>query len=66
MFKSLFRPARMERDLSFIGVDMHSHMLPGLDDGAVTIEASLGYFRLMQEWVNGMHCKVPYIQRGAQ
>ncbi|HJV18338.1 MAG TPA: hypothetical protein VJ552_00540 [Sediminibacterium sp.] len=50
MLTSFFRSARVERYLSFIGVDMHSHMLPGLDNGAVTIEESPGYFRLMQEW----------------
>lgn len=64
MFKSLFRPARIERDLSFIGVDMHSHMLPGLDDGAVTIEESLGYFRLMQEWGYRKCIVTPHIFKG--
>ncbi len=28
-------------DLSAIGVDMHSHLIPGIDDGAETIEDSL-------------------------
>lgn len=49
MFKSLFGSPRVDRDLSFIGVDMHSHMLPNLDDGAVTIEESLQYFSQMSQ-----------------
>ncbi len=52
MFASLFRTS-LPIDFSFIGVDMHSHMLPGLDDGAVTVEESLLYFKNMQEW--GFH-----------
>ena len=28
-------------DLSTLGVDMHSHVLPGIDDGAQTLEESL-------------------------
>lgn len=64
MFKSLFRSSRIKRDLSFIGVDMHSHMLPGLDDGAVTIEESLNYFRLMQEWGYRKCIVTPHIFSG--
>lgn len=64
MFKSLFRPARIERDLSFIGADMHSHMLPGLDDGAVTMEESLGFFRLMQDWGYQKCIATPHIFKG--
>lgn len=33
MFDFLFKPAKVKPDLSFIGVDMHSHLLPGIDDG---------------------------------
>jgi len=28
-------------DLSLIGLDMHSHLLPGIDDGATDIENSI-------------------------
>jgi protein-tyrosine phosphatase len=28
-------------DLSLIGVDMHSHLLPGIDDGATDLEDSM-------------------------
>jgi protein-tyrosine phosphatase len=64
MFRSLFGRSTVERDLSFIGIDMHSHMLPGLDDGAATIEESISYFRNMKEW--GFHTCIltPHILPG--
>jgi protein-tyrosine phosphatase len=64
MFKSIFRSSTIERDLSFIGVDMHSHLLPGLDDGAVTIEESLHYFALMKEWGYRKCILTPHIFKG--
>ncbi|MCU0435895.1 MAG: capsular biosynthesis protein [Bacteroidia bacterium] len=37
-------------DLSVIGVDMHSHFIPGIDDGAKTMQDSLQLLRGMQEF----------------
>ncbi|SHI72873.1 Tyrosine-protein phosphatase YwqE [Hymenobacter daecheongensis DSM 21074] len=34
--------------LAVLGADMHSHLLPGLDDGAETVEQSLELLRAMQ------------------
>jgi protein-tyrosine phosphatase len=48
----LFRKSsRMENsaDLSLIGVDMHSHFIPGIDDGAQTIEDSVNMLRALSE-----------------
>ena len=28
-------------DFSWVGVDMHSHLIPGIDDGSKTMEESL-------------------------
>lgn len=36
-------------DFSFLGVDMHSHILPGIDDGAPDIDTSLNLIRAMKE-----------------
>lgn len=41
---SLFKK-KITPDLSFIGVDMHSHLLPGLDDGLPDIESTVAYMR---------------------
>jgi tyrosine-protein phosphatase YwqE len=35
--------------LSAIGVDMHSHLIPGIDDGAKTVEDSIQLIRGLQE-----------------
>jgi len=35
--------------LDFIGIDMHSHLLPSIDDGAKTIEDSLRYIKALQQ-----------------
>jgi protein-tyrosine phosphatase len=39
----------LKTDFSFLGTDMHSHFIPGIDDGAQTIEDSLNLVRFMQE-----------------
>jgi len=56
MFSKLFKWARREEphgnmsvpegaNWSFLGADMHSHLIPGIDDGAQTIEDSLSLVR---------------------
>lgn len=35
-------------DLSFLGVDMHSHLLPGIDDGVQDIEISVAFIKELQ------------------
>lgn len=37
-------------DLSWFNTDMHSHFLPGVDDGARTMDESLAMLRKMQEF----------------
>lgn len=50
-FSRLFRkPDSAEAaDLAVIGVDMHSHFIPGIDDGAQTMDDALQLLRGMQE-----------------
>lgn len=47
--KKLFNPepVKLLEDLSQIGVDMHSHLIPGIDDGAKTLEDSIELIRFM-------------------
>lgn len=43
-FRDLFKSKQSTsglRDLSGLGVDLHSHLIPGIDDGAKTMEESL-------------------------
>ncbi len=46
---SIFKSSRVKPDLSFIGADMHSHLLPGLDDGLQAIEESVAYIQQLHE-----------------
>ncbi|MDO7875259.1 CpsB/CapC family capsule biosynthesis tyrosine phosphatase [Hymenobacter sp. ASUV-10] len=41
-------PTALVESLAVLGADMHSHLLPGLDDGAETIEHSLDLLRAMR------------------
>jgi tyrosine-protein phosphatase YwqE len=67
---SLFKQKSEPVNLSFIGADMHSHLLPGLDDGLKTLEDSvmfiqelhsLGYSKLIctPHILNGVHDNTP-------
>jgi protein-tyrosine phosphatase len=49
MFKSLFGSNKLQADLSFLSVDMHSHLLPGLDDGLQTIDQSLTFIKQLKD-----------------
>jgi protein-tyrosine phosphatase len=40
---------KLAADLSLLGVDMHSHFIPGIDDGAQTMEDSLNLIRYFHE-----------------
>jgi tyrosine-protein phosphatase YwqE len=37
--------SKVKPDLSFIGIDMHSHLLPGLDDGLQELEQSVFFIK---------------------
>jgi protein-tyrosine phosphatase len=46
MFNFFKRFAKqVDPDLSFIGIDMHSHLLPGIDDGLQEVEHSVEFIR---------------------
>lgn len=42
---SLFGKKKVAADLSFLGADMHSHLLPDLDDGLKTMEETVSFVR---------------------
>jgi tyrosine-protein phosphatase YwqE len=52
LFSDLFRkkePALGPADLSVLGADMHSHFIPGIDDGSPHLEASIELLTAMRE-----------------
>ena len=38
------------KDFSSIGIDMHSHLIPGIDDGAKTLEESVALVKKLKEY----------------
>ena len=53
MFKSIFGSFKKEEvakpNYSIVGVDMHSHLIPGIDDGAKTVEDSISLIKELKE-----------------
>jgi protein-tyrosine phosphatase len=52
------------KDYSIIGTDIHSHLLPGLDDGSSSMEESLEMIRGMQELGYKKLIITPHIMEG--
>lgn len=48
MLFSFGKPKPVTADLSFLAVDMHSHLLPGIDDGLQTLEDTIAYMQALQ------------------
>jgi len=49
LFGKSNKKSAIAADLSALGVDMHSHFIPGIDDGAQTMEDSLELIRFFYE-----------------
>ncbi len=61
-----WKPTKKEKkidpiDLSAIGFDMHSHLLPGIDDGAPTLEESIQLILHLQEMGYRKFLTTPHI-----
>lgn len=48
MFSFLRSKKQEVKDLGWIGIDMHSHLLPGIDDGVADVETSITFVRELQ------------------
>lgn len=46
---SYFKKTTKVRDIEWLGVDIHSHLLPGIDDGSENMEQSINYIHQLQE-----------------
>lgn len=50
MFNFFRRSSRpVDPDLSFIGIDMHSHLLPGIDDGLKELDETVAFIKELQQ-----------------
>jgi len=45
---SFFRKSKLVTDISWLGVDIHSHILPGIDDGSKQLSESLLYIKNLE------------------
>jgi tyrosine-protein phosphatase YwqE len=50
LFQSLFTKKPFIQDFTFLGTDFHSHFLPGIDDGAETMEQSVQMLKAMADF----------------
>ena len=48
-------------DWSFLGADMHSHFIPGIDDGSPNLETSIGLIRSMMDMGYNTIITTPHI-----
>lgn len=62
IFKS--KPKQLFKDFSFIGVDIHSHLLPGVDDGAKDTKDSLAIISALQELGFNKILSSPHVMAG--
>jgi protein-tyrosine phosphatase len=46
---SFFSKKNKVTDISWLGVDIHSHILPGIDDGSPDLVTSVGFVKSLQE-----------------
>ena len=65
VFKKIFGSGKLKKpvDLSLLRADMHSHFIPGIDDGAPDLDASISLIRQMHELGYGKLIATPHIQQ---
>lgn len=60
---SFFKKSPRAQSYASLGLDFHSHLLPGIDDGAATIEDSLALIRQLQELGYSRLVTTPHIYK---
>ena len=62
--KNLFTPGKLSKpiDMSVLKTDMHSHLVPGIDDGSDSLETSVGLITGMMELGYEKFVTTPHIQ----
>lgn len=69
-FSTLFKrnkrssPSALTNKLKFLGVDMHNHLLPGIDDGCETVEDSIYLMEGLQELGFQKMIFTPHVMEG--
>lgn len=66
LFSGLFTKKELpDFDFAHIGVDMHSHLIPGIDDGAATLDHSLSILRKFEAMGYTKVITTPHIKTGS-
>jgi tyrosine-protein phosphatase YwqE len=62
--KNLFTPGKLSKpiDMSVVNTDMHSHLIPGIDDGSDSLETSIRLITGMMELGYKKFITTPHIQ----
>lgn len=62
--KNLFSPGKLTKavDMSVVNTDMHSHLIPGIDDGSDSLETSIDLIKGMMELGYQKFITTPHIQ----
>ena len=61
---SFWKKKKEPVDLSWLGVDMHSHLIPGIDDGAPDMVSSISYIKELQQLGYRKIITTPHILSG--
>jgi protein-tyrosine phosphatase len=56
--------SKSANDFSFIGTDIHSHLIPNIDDGCTKIESSISCIRQLKEMGFNKIVTTPHIMGG--
>lgn len=64
IFRNLFTAGKLTEaiDMAIIGTDMHSHLVPGIDDGSDSLETSISLIKGMKEMGYKKLITTPHIQ----
>jgi protein-tyrosine phosphatase len=60
----LFKKPQVSLDFSSIGLDIHSHLIPGIDDGAKSLEVSVALIRQMMAMGFTRIITTPHVMSG--
>ena len=63
-FQSLFSPAPVVSDFSSLQIDLHSHLIPGIDDGVQTMDEALHHIETLKRMGYRKLITTPHIMPG--
>lgn len=65
IFKNLFGSSESQPPFAGVGIDVHSHLIPGIDDGSVDLDDSLQLIRALMDLGYNRFVTTPHIMSDA-